>query len=642
MTLKHLRSSTANKRPTASGLADGQLGINTASGTPGIYIKDSASGIVKVGPAHVGTTAPNATPAGSAGNSRGELWIDESTTIIGAKYFNGTSFVNLTPSGTLTAAGLLELATGAETQTGTDAVRAVSPSGLQSKLSDSVATTSSTTIASSTAVKTAYDLANAALPRTGGIITGNLEIGSTGSLTFEGSVADSFETTLAVTNPTADRTITLPDRTGTVITTADVDTVTGTMIASGTVTSTNILDGTIVNADINASAAIADTKLATISTANKVSIAALDIDGATDIGAAIVDADLIIVDDGAAGTNRKAAASRLKPFVYAGVSGDITLTSSGVATIGNGVIIDAEVNASAAIAGTKISPNFGSQDIRTSGNIGAGAAPVYDIDANTTGAATILRVRQGDLSATNTFRPTVLLDKGSDNVFALSCDGGAAGSGVTYYEAKHATGQHIFYSNGKEQMRIVASGDGHVLIGRSTATSGTGKSRLAIDVVNNTENISKMAVLGYGASLGYGIIFQPANDSTPTACLFTNNAGTTVGAITTSVSATTYATSSDYRVKENVQPIVGAVEKVMALKPCSFTFVQEAGVRRNGFLAHEFQEVVPYGVTGTKDAVDEDGQPVLQGIDHSTAVPLLTAALQEALQRISALEAQLS
>jgi hypothetical protein len=80
----------------------------------------------------------------------------------------------------------------------------------------------------------------------------------------------------------------------------------------------------------------------------------------------------------------------------------------------------------------------------------------------------------------------------------------------------------------------------------------------------------------------------------------------------------------------------------MALKPCSFTFVQEAGVRRNGFLAHEFQEVVPYGVTGTKDAVDEDGQPVLQGIDHSTAVPLLTAALQEALQRISALEAQLS
>lgn len=82
-------------------------------------------------------------------------------------------------------------------------------------------------------------------------ITGNLEIGSTGSLTFEGSTADAFETTLAVTNPTADRTITLPDRSGTVITSGD----------TGTVTSTMLADGTIVNADINASAAIAGTKI---------------------------------------------------------------------------------------------------------------------------------------------------------------------------------------------------------------------------------------------------------------------------------------------------------------------------------------------------------------------------------------------
>jgi hypothetical protein len=82
-------------------------------------------------------------------------------------------------------------------------------------------------------------------------ITGNLEIGNTGSLTFEGSTADGFETTLAVTNPTADRTITLPDRSGTVITSGD----------TGTVTSTMLADGTIVDADVNASAAIAGTKI---------------------------------------------------------------------------------------------------------------------------------------------------------------------------------------------------------------------------------------------------------------------------------------------------------------------------------------------------------------------------------------------
>jgi hypothetical protein len=279
-TVKHLRSSTASKRPTASGLSDGQLGINTASGTPGVFFKDSDGVVVKVGPAHVGSTAPNATPAGSAGNSLGELWVNNSTTINGLNYFTGSAFVNLTPSGTTTVAGLVELATDAETQTGTDIVRAVTPSGLQSKVSDSISTTSSTTIASATAVKTAYDLANAALPKSGGRVTGELEIGPAGSLVFEGSTDDSFETTIAVVNPTADRTVTFPNVTGTVITTGD----------SGTVTSTMIVDGTIVNADINASAAIVDTKLATISTAGKVSNSATTATNAN-TGSAIVARD---------------------------------------------------------------------------------------------------------------------------------------------------------------------------------------------------------------------------------------------------------------------------------------------------------------------------------------------------------------
>lgn len=109
--------------------------------------------------------------------------------------------------------------------------------------------------------------------------------------------------------------------------------VTESKIASNAVTTGKIADGTIVNADVNASAAIADTKLATISTADKVSVSALNIDGATDIGAAIVDADLIIVDDGASGTNRKAAASRITDYVFGKVSGDVVIASNGAATI---------------------------------------------------------------------------------------------------------------------------------------------------------------------------------------------------------------------------------------------------------------------------------------------------------------------
>ena len=87
-----------------------------------------------------------------------------------------------------------------------------------------------------------------------------------------------------------------------------------TIAANGTAA---IGSGVIVNADINSSAAIADSKLATISTAGKVDIGALEIDGATDIGGALADADLFIVDDGAGGTERKAAASRIKTYVGA-------------------------------------------------------------------------------------------------------------------------------------------------------------------------------------------------------------------------------------------------------------------------------------------------------------------------------------
>jgi len=84
------------------------------------------------------------------------------------------------------------------------------------QLSDSTSTTSSVLAATPTAVKTAYDLAAAALPKSGGTVTGNLEIGTAGSLTFEGATADAFELSLAIVDPTADRTITLPDATGTV------------------------------------------------------------------------------------------------------------------------------------------------------------------------------------------------------------------------------------------------------------------------------------------------------------------------------------------------------------------------------------------------------------------------------------------
>ena len=110
-----------------------------------------------------------------------------------------------------------------------------------------------------------------------------------------------------------------------------------------------------------------------------------------------------------------------------------------------------------------------------------------------------------------------------------------------------------------------------------------------------------------------------------------NNNGTTntgVGAITITASSTSYVTSSDYRLKENVAPMTGALAKVALLKPCNYTWKVD-GSSGQGFIAHELQEVVPEAVSGEKDAVNEDGSIKAQGIDTSFLVATLTAAIQE-------------
>jgi hypothetical protein len=109
--------------------------------------------------------------------------------------------------------------------------------------------------------------------------------------------------------------------------------------------------------------------------------------------------------------------------------------------------------------------------------------------------------------------------------------------------------------------------------------------------------------------------------------IFTNGNGV-VGSIQTSGSATSYVTSSDYRLKNTIAPMTGALAKVALLKPCTYKWNAD-GSDGEGFIAHELAEVVPQCVTGEKDAVDADGNPVYQGIDTSFLVATLTAAIQE-------------
>jgi hypothetical protein len=166
----------------------------------------------------------------------------------------------------------------------------------------------------------------------------------------------------------------------------------------------------------------------------------------------------------------------------------------------------------------------------------------------------------------------------------------------------------LFSTNGAERMRIDSTGN-VIIAGTSQRSAG----RLSIDINPAANN---------------GISFYPTTNTGIDACRFLNNAGSIVGTIVSTASATSYVTSSDYRLKENITPMTGALATVQSLKPVTYKWKVD-GSDGQGFIAHELQAVVPDCVTGEKDAVDDEGKPVYQGIDTSFLVATLTAAIQE-------------
>jgi hypothetical protein len=176
-------------------------------------------------------------------------------------------------------------------------------------------------------------------------------------------------------------------------------------------------------------------------------------------------------------------------------------------------------------------------------------------------------------------------------------------------------------SSPTERMRIQSNGD--ILINRTTAEASG----------------SSLQVIGTpAASFEIGVNGNNVVE-------FRNSGGASViGSISINVggTATAFNTSSDYRLKENVVDLDGAIDRLKQLRVRRFNFIADPDTVVDGFIAHEAATVVPEAITGTKDAVDADGNPVYQGIDQSKLVPLLTAALQEAIGRIKTLEAEVA
>jgi hypothetical protein len=177
----------------------------------------------------------------------------------------------------------------------------------------------------------------------------------------------------------------------------------------------------------------------------------------------------------------------------------------------------------------------------------------------------------------------------------------------------------------------------------TTDTAPTERAR-----INSTGEflVGTTTALGNGFSVidNAGIKCTTVNTTNSTSAtnvaLFINPNGT-VGFIQISGSSTSYNTSSDYRLKHDIQPMTGALAKVAALKPVTYKWNSDNRASQ-GFIAHELAEVVPEAVTGEKDAVDKDGKPKYQGIDTSFLVATLTAAIQEQQAIITALTARVA
>ena len=162
--------------------------------------------------------------------------------------------------------------------------------------------------------------------------------------------------------------------------------------------------------------------------------------------------------------------------------------------------------------------------------------------------------------------------------------------------------------------RMIIHGDGSVQMG------AIGAGQLGVLVNNDYVLYSYLA----GTSAQQHMIF--------------NNAGGDIGSIDSSGTTTSYNTTSDYRLKENEVTLSDGLARLKNLKPYRFNFKSDKDTTLDGFFAHEVAEVVPEAITGEKDAVDDDGNMIRQGIDHSKLVPLLVKAVQELSAKVTALE----
>ena len=436
MALQHLRSNTANKRPDPTAMADGQLAINTPAVSPGLFFKDAAGVLVKVGPVHVGTTAPNASPAsgGTAGNSVGEQWLDTTGGTYVFKVWDGSAWRS--ESGTFVDAS-------------------------------------------------------------GDTMTGALVMDNQQQVRFRETTANgtNYIALQAPASVASDKTITLPDQNGSVL-------------VSG--------NASIVNADVNASAAIAGTKISpdfgsqTITTTGIVSAAlgaaatpSITFTGDTNTGIYSPGADQVAISTGGSGRLFVDASGRILAGTASssiGGSGSIILQGSA----GPGVV-------RAAFGGT--SP--GSTDI-----LGA----ITFADSSHTGAAYIYGSRDGGTWTSTTSQPSAITFGTTPN-----------GSGTAFERLRITSAGLVGVGTSAPVVLFDCAGTGTGVAYFRTTDTGSSNN---INIVNGSNYSAGVigVVNGTGSSGGdvYGLGYSPNVSATDLTPVLTWTSGNRVGIGTTS------------------------------------------------------------------------------------------------------------
>ena len=306
-----------------------------------------------------------------------------------------------------------------------------------------------------------------------------------------------------------------------------------------------------------------------------------------------------------------------------GGTGVTTSTGSGANVLGTSPTLTtptiSTITSAAATALTLQSASTTAVTIDTSQNVGIGtASPANRLDCYDASAKAAVLAHGYSIVGANAHTANGAIQVGNNGAATLLLDMDAVTGGTATASIYNVySGILRFGTNNTERMRIDSSGN--LLVGTTSSIMTT--ARLTVQTAGSAGIISATS-----SNTNLFCINTAAASWEPIG--FRYNTSTEVGKIVCTSSATSYATSSDYRLKDNVTPMTGALATVALLKPCNYKWIAD-GSDGQGFIAHEIQAVVPDCVTGEKDAVDAEGKPKYQGIDTSFLVATLTAAIQE-------------